>query len=88
MRTLQLVDLTTIVVRQIAAVGPLVHREEDGGEDETLQPLPPKKWCYFEIWLVGGSKMYPSLQYSPDGIQCARDRNKIIAALETRLNEL
>ncbi len=98
MRTIQLVDGTTIVVRQIAAVGQVVNKEKNV-EIENDEPLPPdsdsidyelKLWTQFDIWLVGGTKMYPSVEYNINGIQAGNDRTKVVAALEQsgRANEL
>lgn len=88
MRTLQLINGTIIVIRQIAAVGPIINKEVEVDDDESESPLPPKRWCYFDIWLVGGSKIYPAIEYHFDAVQAERDRNKIVAALEIRVNEL
>lgn len=90
MRTLQIQDGTVIVVRQIAAVGPIRQKEKELDEDESGagNPLPKKRWCIFDIHLVGGYKLYPEREYDRNEIEASRDRNKIVAALETRVNEL
>lgn len=66
-RTVQLVDGTLIVVRQIAAVGPVVQ----SGKKK-------KKMTTFDIVLVGGTKLFPQIEYNEDRIQAERDRAHVI----------
>ena len=93
MRTIQLIDQTVIVLRHVAAVGPIVHKERPVEEGDDIGPdrgpvLPTFRWCEFDIVFIGGTKLYPAREYGYDEVQAARDRNKIVAALETRVNEL
>ena len=81
-KTIELWDKTVIVVRQIAAVGPVVNKKKEfETEDEQPNP-PPKVWCYFDIWLVGGTKLYPQLEYPSDTIEAYRDRTNLLMAIE------
>ena len=82
-RTLELWDTTVVVVRQIAAVGPIVQMEKQETDDEGDPIGPPKRWCTFTIVLVGGTKLYPQIEYPDDRAEAERDRSNILAEIET-----
>lgn len=90
MRTLKLHNGTTLVIRQIAAVGPVEVKEETIEAEIGEPDPPPRRWCIFGIWLVGGTKMYPPIEYDGDGVQANIDRTNVVAHIEQsgKVNEL
>ena len=87
-RTITLTNGTVIVVRQIAAVGPIIHKEELIDDDGEGDPIPKRHWCIFDIWLVGGSKLYPAIEYSPDGLAATEDRTMVLNEIQNAGNTL
>lgn len=82
MKTLTLLDGTILVVRQIAAVLPIRQQEEVVDiMDEGEEPPIPKVWYEFSVVFVGGTKLYPPIEYGSRP-QAQQDRDAVISAIK------